>query len=134
MGHDQAANFRAMMPFAEVLGIELVEVSPSRVVARAEWKHELTTAGGLIHGGYLMAAADAVGALLAFTNMPEGSTTSTIESKTNFFRPIREGQIRFVATPLNVGNRVVVVETDAFRADGELATRTTQSQIVIKPT
>lgn len=119
------------MPFSEMLGVDVVSGEPDRVEATGEWKPEHCTAGGILHGGFVMAVADSVGALCAFLNLPEGASTSTIESKTNFFRPVTEGKVRFVATPVNVGRTVIVVQTDAETDQGKLVARTTQSQTVI---
>lgn len=124
MAHDQ-------MPLTALLGFEVVSGGPDRVEATGKWKPEYCTAGGLIHGGYLMAVADSVGALCAFFNLAEGATTSTIESKTNFFRPVAEGTLHLTAEPVNVGRTVIVVQTDISRDDGKLVSRTTQTQAVI---
>ncbi len=49
----------------------------------------------------------------AFLNLPEHSHgTTTVESKTNFLRGVREGYIEAVSRPLHIGRTVVVVETD----------------------
>lgn len=80
------------VPFANELGIELLEATPEIVRARLEWAPELCTLGGLIHGGVLMALADNGGGVCAFLNLPEGAIgTATIESKTNFLRAVRSG-------------------------------------------
>ena len=60
-----------------------------------------------------MAQADSVGAMCAFLNLAEGATTSTIESKTNFIRPVTSGTITFSATPVHVGRSLVVEQADA---------------------
>lgn len=121
------------MPLTALLDLEIQSGRPDGVVATGSWKPEHCTANGLIHGGYLMAQADSVGAVCAFLNLAEGATTSTIESKTNFFRPVTSGTITFSATPVHVGRSLIVVQTDATREDGALASRTTQTQAVIKP-
>jgi 1,4-dihydroxy-2-naphthoyl-CoA hydrolase len=126
MAHEQ-------MPFTELLGLEVLSGEPGLVEARGEWRAEYCTAGGMIHGGYLMAMADSVGALCAFLNLAQGSTTSTIESKTNFFRPHSSGVIAFAATPVHTGRSIVVVQTDATNEGGRLLSRTTQTQAVIAP-
>jgi 1,4-dihydroxy-2-naphthoyl-CoA hydrolase len=121
------------MPLTALLGLEVESGGPDGVVARGQWKPEHCTADGLIHGGYLMALADSVGAMCAFLNLPEGTTTSTIESKTNFLRSVTSGTITFIATPVHVGRSIIVVETDATREDGALVARITQTQAVISP-
>ena len=44
-----------------------------------------------------MTLADSAGAVCAFFNMPAGSGTATIESKTNFLGAVRAGQVRAAA-------------------------------------
>src|SRR5580700_1976391 len=79
------------MPFARSCGIELTEAGPERVTGSVAWAPERCTAGGVLHGGVIMALADSMGGACAFLNLPEGARTSTIESKTNFFRGVRSG-------------------------------------------
>ena len=123
----------SQMPFSEVLGLEIVSADHDRVEATGAHRPDRCTAGGVIHGGYLMAMADSVGALAAYLNIDESATTSTIESKTNFLRPVSSGVIRFVATPIHVGRTVIVVQTDAHSEAEKLVSRTTQTQAVIQP-
>ena len=121
------------MPFAGVLDIQAVSGDSNSVVAEITWAAERCTTNGIIHGGYLMAVADTVGASLAIYNLPEGAGTATIESKTNFLRGAPEGTYTVTATPVHVGRTTIVVQTDVTRADGKLVTRTTQTQAVIQP-
>jgi 1,4-dihydroxy-2-naphthoyl-CoA hydrolase len=123
---------RAAMPFAGLLGIEVVEASPEQVRARLGWDESLCTAGGILHGGALMGLADSAGGLCAFLNLPDGaSATATIESKSNFFRPVREGYVEATARVLHQGRTTIVVETELRDADGRLAAKVTQTQAVI---
>jgi uncharacterized protein (TIGR00369 family) len=123
---------RSSMPFAEVLGLELVSASPDEVVARLGWEERLCTAGGILHGGALMSLADAAGAYCAFLNLPEGSTgTATIESKTNFFRAVSEGYVVGRSRPLHRGRTTIVVETDLHDAADKHVARVTQTQAVL---
>ncbi|RPI25267.1 MAG: PaaI family thioesterase [Actinobacteria bacterium] len=122
---------RSAMPFAATLGIAVISAAPDEVVAAAGWTEDRTTGGGLLHGGYLMAVADSIGALAAFLNLPQGATTATIESKTNFLRAVASGTVTATATPVHVGSRTIVVQTDIIREDGALVSRTLQTQAVI---
>lgn len=131
--HDESLTRLAheSMPFTVGLGLTVASATKDQVVAHATWQADRCTAGGALHGGYLMALADSVGALCAFGNLPEGSITSTIEGKTNFFRGVTEGEITITSTPLHVGRTTIVIQTDITRADGKPVTRTTQTQAVI---
>ena len=119
------------MPFAATVGMELTQASPERVTGRLAWAPGLTTAGGVMHGGAVMGLADAVGAVCAFLNLPAGAQTSTIESKTNFFRGVREGHVEATASPLHVGRSTIVVQTDVRDAEGRRVALTTQTQSVL---
>jgi len=123
------AQIRDLMPFAVLVGIELLEAAPELVRGRLEWSAERCTAGGLLHGGALMALADTCGGVCAFLNLPEGAVgTATIESKTNFMRAVRDGAITASTRPLHSGRTMVVLETDLSLDDGSLAAKVTQSQ------
>ncbi len=71
------------------------------------------------------------GGACAFTN-PGAVGTTTIESKTNFFRAVRSGYVEATARPLHVGRTTVVIETDRFDADGRRVARVTQTQAVLR--
>ncbi|NGN63347.1 PaaI family thioesterase [Streptomyces sp. A7024] len=124
------ADLLAAMPFAARLGMDLTEATSERTTGTLPWSADLCTAGDTLHGGALMALADTVGAVCAFLNLPEGASTSTVESKTNFFRPVRSGRARAVARPLHVGRGFIVVQTDVYDADGRAVGQTTQTQTV----
>jgi 1,4-dihydroxy-2-naphthoyl-CoA hydrolase len=121
----------SMMPFTKSLGLEVCEGSSGRVVARAGWTKERCTSDELLHGGYLMAVADSVGAACAWLNLPKDAKTATIESKTNFFKGVTEGHIKLIATPVHVGRTTIVVQTDITSERDDLVSRTIQTQAVI---
>jgi len=116
---------------AEVLGIRLVEASRERVVAELSYRQALTTVGGSLHGGTLMAFADTMGAVATVLNLPPGATTTTLESKTNFFAAGRAGTVRAESTPLHRGKRTMVWQTRVTDESGRLLSLTIQTQMVL---
>ena len=129
---DLTAQVAAAAPFTAFLGIEMVSASPHEVRARLAWREDQCTAGGIMHGGALMGLADNVGGFCAFLNLPEeASGTATIESKTNFFGPVRKGYVNAVSRPLHTGRRTIVVDTELFDDAGKLVARVTQTQAVL---
>lgn len=131
---DMTTRFRRAMPFAATLGIEVLVYTASEVRARLTWSEELATAGAVLHGGAIMALADSTGAACAALNLPEGSAgTTTVESKTNFFRAVRGGYVEAVSHPLHVGRTLIVVDTDVADGDGVRVARVSQSQLVLSP-
>jgi 1,4-dihydroxy-2-naphthoyl-CoA hydrolase len=131
---DTAATemIHGLVPLAVTLGITADAAGPDEVVLSLDWADKLTTGGGVLHGGIVMALADTSGAVCAFLNLPEGAGgTTTIESKTNFFRSTRSGTVKAHSRPLHVGRRVIVVETEIRGDGGKLAAKTIQSQAVL---
>ena len=113
------------------LGIEFVEVTPDRVVARLKVSEKLMTVGGTIHGGTLMAFADSIGAAGTVANLAEGQRTATLESKTNFIAGCREGTVQAEARPIHKGKRTHVWETRITDESGKLLSITTQTQMIL---
>jgi 1,4-dihydroxy-2-naphthoyl-CoA hydrolase len=123
---------RQAMPLATHLGFEGVEGNSEAVMIRGAWAPEHCTAAGVLHGGYLMTLADAAAATLAFLNLPEGVSTATIESKTNFLAAVREGHVTARAELVHAGRRTIVVQVDVTDDAGRLVSRTLQTQAVIE--
>ena len=121
----------AVAPFAGLLGLEVQAAQAAEVRGTLAWAEERCTAGGILHGGALMGFADTLGGLCAFLNLPQGATTATIESKTNFFRAVREGTVTGVTRPLHVGRSFIVVQTDLTDDDGRRVAQVTQTQAVL---
>lgn len=128
-----ALGLVALMPFGEVLGLVVDEAGPELVVGSLEWSPRLCTAGGMLHGGALMGLADSLGAICAFLNLPAGATTSTIESKTNFFRAVRSGHVRGRTSPLHVGRTTISVQTELRDDADRLVAVAIQTQAVLMP-
>ncbi|PYN01788.1 MAG: phenylacetic acid degradation protein [Candidatus Rokuibacteriota bacterium] len=126
---DIAGRFKGTL--VETLGIRFTEATADRVVAELEWREALTTVGGSLHGGALMALADTIGAAATILNLPDGASTTTLESKTNFFAAGRAGTIRAEATPLHRGKRTQVWQTRVTDATGRLLSMTIQTQMVL---
>jgi 1,4-dihydroxy-2-naphthoyl-CoA hydrolase len=122
-----------MMPYAVGLGVELLSVSAEEVRGRLAWAPQLCTVGGALHGGVLMSLGDTAGAVCAFLNIPQGFSTSTVESTTRLFRAVRGGTLHAVATPVHVARTLVTVQTHLYDDEGRLVARTTQTQAVLPP-
>lgn len=124
---------RAQPPFARLLGLRIVTADPDRVEAELDVTEALTNRNGTLHGGAVMALADNLGGTATFLNLREGEGTSTVESKTNFFRPVPPGEVvRAETTALHKGRSTMVWQTRITRADGSLAALVTQTQMILR--
>lgn len=124
-------DLTAIMPFMRLCGISIASATAGEVKGTLPWREDLCTTAGVIHGGALMTFADSLGATCAFLNLPAGATTSTIESKTNFFRPVTKGAAHGTTTPLHVGRTTIVLQTDIRDDAGKRVALVTQTQAVI---
>ena len=125
---------RANWPFAELLGMRITAASPERVTAELVIRDELCTVPAVAHGGALMAFADSLGATATVLNLRDGATTTTLESKTNFFAPAPAGStVIGECTPLHRGRRTMVWQTRLTNESGRLLAIVTQTQMVLEP-
>lgn len=127
------ADAETQPPFALFLGLKITHLSADKVMAELPVRAELFNRFGLMHGGAIMALADNLGGTAATANLPEGATTTTIESKTNFFTGIPAGDIAYAeCTALHKGRTTMVWQTRITRRDGKLCAMVTQTQMVLK--
>ena len=121
------------MPFSKLMGVQVSHAQKDRIVGEREVRADLCTAGNIMHGGAIMAFADALGAIGAFLNLPEGAAgTTTIESKTNFLGAVPVGEtVMGVTTPVSIGRRLSVWQTHITRSDGKPVALITQTQMVL---
>jgi uncharacterized protein (TIGR00369 family) len=125
--HDQPA-------FAAHMGMKITHVSKDKVTAEMPVRAELNNRNGTLHGGAVMALADNLGGTATTANLPPGGRTATIESKTNFFAAIPDGDTAYAeCTPLHRGRSTMVWQTRITRGDGRLCALVIQTQIVILP-
>jgi uncharacterized protein (TIGR00369 family) len=120
-------------PFAGFLGMKITLVSPEKVTAELPMRDELNNRFGIMHGGAIMALADNLGGTATTANLKQGQTTTTVESKTNFFAAIPIGDVAYAeCTPLHRGRTTMVWQTRITRKDGRLCAMVTQTQLVLE--
>jgi uncharacterized protein (TIGR00369 family) len=119
-------------PFAKLLGVTMTLVTKVRLEAELLVTPDHCTIPATLHGGAMMAFADNMGGCGAFLNMPEGMMTTTVESKTNFLRPVPVGQKALAMTePVHIGKSLQVWKTEIRREDGKIAAIVTQTQMIL---
>ena len=121
-----------MLPFASLIGVKFVHAEPTHVVAELTIREELCTRPAVAHGGVLMAFADTLGAAATILNLPEGATTTTIESKTNFLAAAPVGtRITGDVVPVHRGRITMVWQTRISTQEGRLVAVVTRTQLVL---
>ena len=113
--------------------MKITHVSPERVSAELVVREELNNRFNIMHGGAIMALADNLGGTATTANLGPGQSTTTIESKTNFFAAIPIGDVaKAECTPLHRGRTTMVWQTRITRGDGKLCALVTQTQLVLE--
>jgi len=123
---------RHRLGLAAHLGMRIVEQTRDRLVAEIDVRDDLLTTNGTLAGGAIMAFADICGGWATSINLPPGSFTTTLESKTNFFAGCREGVVRAESLPLHRGRRTMVWQTRLTDGTGRLLAQITQTQMVLR--
>lgn len=119
--------------FPGLLGIELVETTPERVVGRLQARPEVCTVGGMMHGGAVMGFADTLGAVGTIVNMPKGARTTTTDSSTKFLAAAPVGTtVVAECTPFHRGRTTMVWQTLIRNEAGKVCAVVTQTQLVMQ--
>ncbi|MFJ3304232.1 PaaI family thioesterase [Streptomyces sp. NPDC086549] len=117
----------ALAPYAETLGVRFQRLAADGVEAELDCVHALSTVGGGLHGGALMGLADVSAAVCAALNGPENAVPATMQSSTNFLRPLHGRIASAVAQPLHAGRTTVTVEVNISDDEGRLCVRVVQT-------
>ncbi len=130
---DPVERLHANMPeFMRFLGVEIISATPDRIEASVIAGQAYSNTNGVLMGGLLMTFADYLGGHATILNLPIGVRTTTVESKTNFFRPALLGEkVIGVTTPLHRGRRTMVWQTQLMNEDDKLLAAVIQTQMVL---
>ena len=112
--------------WARTLGIEMLEVTPERVVARLDAGPRHQQPMGVLHGGVYCSIVEAVasyGAGYHALSLGQKGVLG-VSNSTDFFRSHSAGELRCEGRPLHSGRSAHVWEVHVTRAaDGKLVAR-----------
>ena len=118
--------------FSVLLGIKVAVCTPEEVVCSLIVTDDMGNRNGVLHGGALMALADTAAGTASFINSPAGVSNTTIETKTNFIRPVRVGEtLTARCVPVHVGRSTIVLQVTMTRPEGEVAAVTLQTHMLL---
>jgi len=118
--------------FPGLIGVQITEASPERVVATLRVRPDLCTAGGILHGGAHMAFADTLGAVGTVLNLPQGKRTTTTDSSTKFIGGAKvDTTVTGESVALHRGRTTMVWQTTIRNEEGKLCSVVTQTQLVL---
>lgn len=118
--------------FPGLMGVQLVDLAPERVVAECVVRPDLCTSGGVLHGGAAMAFADTLGAVGTVLNLPQDKRTTTTDSSTKFIGAAAANTtVVGECVALHRGRTTMVWQTNIRSAEGKLCAVVTQTQLVL---
>jgi 1,4-dihydroxy-2-naphthoyl-CoA hydrolase len=119
-------------PFAQTVAIRITLLTPDRVEGELFAREELGNGYGVLHGGAIMTFADNLAGTATTANLPDDKSTTTIESKSNFFSAVPIGDTaRGECIPLHRGRTTMVWQSRIMRGDGRLAALVIHTQMII---
>jgi len=126
-------NLADTMPFSKLMGVMITDANIDGVRGELKVRDDLCTTHNVMHGGAIMAFADALGAVGAYLALPDGASgTTTAESKTNFLGAAKSGDtVVGVSTPVKIGKRLSVWKTEIETSHGQQVALVIQTQIVL---
>lgn len=104
---------------ADALGIDVLELSPGRVVATMPVDDRTRQPFGILHGGASVALAETVASLGSAANVDREEFAAVgLEINANHLRAKRDGVITATATPVHIGRTthvwdVRIIDEDA---------------------
>ncbi|MDQ2851311.1 PaaI family thioesterase [Dermatophilaceae bacterium Sec6.4] len=101
----------------ERMGIEFLEVSPNRVVARMPVAGN-TQPYGLLHGGASVVLAETVGSVGAALHAGDTGIAVGIDISATHHRAAREGYVTATATALSLGRTLASYDVAILDDDG----------------
>ncbi len=118
--------------FAKLLGFEVVEKNPGRVVLRLPYKEEFLQALGRFHGGVIFSLADHASGWASVTTLERGDRCATLEMKINYIAPVVDESLIAEATVIHSGRTSIVVESDVKTEAGRLVAKTLATFVILK--
>lgn len=118
-------------PVGALLGLEVVEVGDGEAVLSMRAGRRHANRGGPVQGGVFTALADTATAFAFMTTLDEGESTTNVELKINFLRPVFEGPLEATAAVVERGRTIGLVECDVRTAEGKLVARMSTTYMVL---
>jgi 1,4-dihydroxy-2-naphthoyl-CoA hydrolase len=117
-------DLAAASAFVAATGLELTEVTGTRVSGHIDVGPQHHTPWGVVHGGVyctVVESAASVGASTAVTD--RGQFSVGVSNQTDFLRPMTAGRLDVVAEPVQQGRTLQLWLVTLTREDGKLVAR-----------
>lgn len=121
------------LPFARLLGIELVASGQGTATLRLDLKDDLKQIHGVVHGGAIASLIDTATAFAILPMMGAGERFSTVDLMVNYLRPLTTGHAIAEARVIRFGRRLITVAADVLDDAGALSATALSTYMKLAP-
>ena len=108
------------LPFAQLMGMELVDIRHDEAVIKIEMRDDLRQPSGVLHGGVTATLIDTAMAFAVRTHLEDQEFTATIDLTVHYLRPHTSGTLVCTAKVVRAGKRIFTVSAEAKNEEGKL--------------
>ena len=128
---EQLREALGQVPFARLLGIELVAAGQGTATLRLPITDDLRQIHGVLHGGAIASLIDTATAFAIVPMLGAEEKFSTVDLTVNYLRPLKKGAATAQARVLRFGRRLITVAADVLDDSGDLSAtaRSTYSKL-----
>jgi uncharacterized protein (TIGR00369 family) len=116
----KAAKAIKDVPYARLLGFELVDLSANTAKLKLAMRDELRQPYGVLHGGATASLIDTAMAFAVRTCVADNVETTTIDLTVHYLRPHSEGEVICTAKVERAGKRILTVSAEVHNEAGKL--------------
>ncbi len=116
----RAADALHNLPFAKMIGMELIDMRPDEAVIKIDMRDDLRQPAGLLHGGVTATLIDTAMAFAVITRLAEDERASTIDLTVHYLRPHTEGTFVCTAKVVRAGKRIFTVSANVVNEQDKL--------------
>jgi uncharacterized protein (TIGR00369 family) len=118
------ADLTAASAFVAATGLELTEVTGTRVAGHIEVGPQHHTPWGVVHGGVYWTVVESAASVGASTAVADrGQFSVGVNNSSDFLRPMTAGRLDVVAEPVQQGKTLQLWLMTLTRDDGKLVAR-----------
>jgi uncharacterized protein (TIGR00369 family) len=121
--------FAAQFPFFQLIGLEVLDLTPGWSKTRLEHREDLAQPAGIMHGGVIASLIDSgIAHALLLTDRfqdlrDDGGALISVDLRVKYLRPVSEGAVECESTILRLGRQIIHAESVVTNADGKEVAR-----------
>ena len=127
------AGKRPRGPLEELLSMRILAARHGEVRFEGVSDARYTNSAGVVHGGWIASLLDSAAALAAYSTLPAGKTSITVDLHMHCLRPIMPDAGRLICEGrvINTGRTLILTQSQVLDAAGRLLAHATSTCMVL---